>query len=180
VRLLLVTLAVLFAVAAHARVATISFAALVKYSKVVVLARVTRVESISGMKVATAEVLRGTTDSKTIAFIAEPTWTCDVSTAFVGETVLLFLAKPLIRGHIKKKAIDDVPGVLVISHAGRGRIRLTKRGDTLNVMLSRTKPGDPWHMNVNVLAPKLKPFGVSDVGGFLNVDDILKLVSRRP
>src|SRR5215218_5711244 len=60
----------------------------------ITLAKVERVEKLSGRKVATATVLRplkALEAGSRFRFLAEPTWTCDSSTAIAGEVVLLFL-----------------------------------------------------------------------------------------
>lgn len=82
---------------------------LTKNSKLVVVAQVEEIVTepsagggnLSGVReiawekrVATARVLevwKGTIAGETVRFRASKTWTCDVSTAVVGETVVLFL-----------------------------------------------------------------------------------------
>ena len=52
------------------------------------------------------------TNTATVEFLASPTWTCDISEAKKGETVLLFLTKS---GKSRSYAI---------AHSGRGRLPL--------------------------------------------------------
>ena len=47
-----------------------------------------------------------------VHFLAEPTWTCDISTAATGERMLLFLVRP------------ERARLLHIAHSGRGRMPL--------------------------------------------------------
>src|SRR5688572_17287547 len=92
--------AILFACAvatqAFAKVASISFEQLVQNSDIIVVAKV---ESVShpliGKRYAKAKVMevwKGT-QTERVEFLASPTWTCDISEAKKGETVLLFLTK---------------------------------------------------------------------------------------
>ena len=80
--------------AASAKVAGTSLQGLVMQSDVIVLAKVVRAERIEGVFVAVLSVemtFKGP-DAETWAVAATPTWTCDVSSAVVGERGLFFLA----------------------------------------------------------------------------------------
>jgi hypothetical protein len=77
---------------------------------------VATVESVSSpligkryAKAKVAEVWKGT-KTETVEFLASPTWTCDISEAKNGETVLLFLTRS-----VKSRSY-------AIAHAGRGRM----------------------------------------------------------
>lgn len=79
----------------------------------IVIATVTQVSDSGTTRYATAEAqesLKGTL-AGAFRFQAFPTWTCDISDARRGETVLLFL-------------IRDPKHGLVIAHSGRGRMPL--------------------------------------------------------
>ncbi|MGH9869000.1 MAG: hypothetical protein ACREAA_12645 [Candidatus Polarisedimenticolia bacterium] len=98
---------------AVAKVAAQPFETLVAESGHIVLAKVSAVEGRGKKRlVAKADVLevwKGP-DLQEVMFSASPAWTCDISEAKVGETVVLFLG-------VAK------PGELVyISHSGRGRM----------------------------------------------------------
>jgi hypothetical protein len=103
-----------------AKVGSISFEQLVQYSDLIVVAKV---ESVShpliGKRYAKAkisEVWKGTQTNR-VEFLASPTWTCDVSDAKRGETVLLFLAKS---SQLRSYGI---------AHSGRGRMPLRTVND---------------------------------------------------
>jgi hypothetical protein len=101
------------AVMAFAKVGGLSLEELVRISDAIVIARVDRVSApLIGKKWAFASVTdtwKGSTDSK-IRFLASPTWTCDISEAKKGETVVLFLVK------------DKDPTRYVLALSGRGRM----------------------------------------------------------
>src|SRR5262245_26570032 len=78
---------------ADARV-IVDFDATVKAADAIGIARVTEIATLDGVKVARATIirpLRGVAAESRVAFVAEPTWSCDTSWAVVGETVLLVL-----------------------------------------------------------------------------------------
>jgi hypothetical protein len=96
-----------------AKVASIEFSNLVATSDLIVVAKVESVSAplILGKKYAKAkvtEVWKGLPVEQ-VKFLVSPTWTCDVSEAFKGETVLLFLNK------------RDQSQAYSIAHSGRGR-----------------------------------------------------------
>lgn len=114
--LILIAFVVLFmASELAARVASIEFSNLVASSEMIVVAKVESVSSpLIGKKYAKArvtEVWKGT-KTETIQFLASPTWTCDISEAKKGETVLLFLTK------------SEKSRSYAIAHSGRGRLPL--------------------------------------------------------
>lgn len=113
--LLTLLLACVVATQAFAKVASISFEELVQSSDVILVATV---ESVScpmiGNRYAKAkvsEVWKGA-PAERVEFLASPTWTCDISKAEKGETVLLFLRK------------GDTSESYAIMHSGRGRMPL--------------------------------------------------------
>jgi hypothetical protein len=98
-----------------AKVAALQLDELVEGSDLIVLAEVESVtKPLIGERKATARVLEVWKGSpiETVRFIASPTWTCDISEAVEGETVVLFLAK------------GDNPRFYTIAHSGRGRMPL--------------------------------------------------------
>ena len=102
---------------AGAKVAATSFARLAESSDLIVLAKV---DSVTGKpsdpgrraEATVTEVWKGP-EVATVEFHAYRTWTCDISDAKPGETVLLFLSKEKEKG-------DG----WVINAAGRGRMPL--------------------------------------------------------
>jgi hypothetical protein len=88
---------------------------LVQSSDIIVIAKV---ESVShppiGKRYAKAKVTEVWKGAQTerVEFLASPTWTCDISEAKKGETVLLFLKK------------GGKSRSYTIAHAGRGRMPL--------------------------------------------------------
>ena len=98
-----------------AKVAAISLDELVQGSDVIAVAKVESVSKpLVGKHYAKARVMEVWKGSETnkVEFLASPTWTCDISEAKTGETVLLFLAK-------SGKARS-----YIIAHSGRGRMPL--------------------------------------------------------
>jgi hypothetical protein len=70
----------------EAKVATISIGELARESDLMMVAEVQRVEVKAGVKIARVRVIRfvkGEAECP-IAFVAEPTWTCDTSAAVQG------------------------------------------------------------------------------------------------
>lgn len=99
---------------AFAKVASISFEQLVQSSDIIVVAKVKSVGHLIDKRYAEAtvvEVWKGT-PAERVEFLAAPTWTCDISEAIEGETVLLFLTK------------GGDSGSYAIAHSGRGRLPL--------------------------------------------------------
>ena len=96
---------------ALAKVASMPFADLVANCDLIVVAKVESVSSpLIGKHYAKArvtEVWKGA-KTNTVEFLASRTWTCDISEAKKGETVLLFLTKG---GKSRSYAI---------AHSGRG------------------------------------------------------------
>lgn len=79
---------------ASAQPATTMLRELARSAAIIAVTRVIRVERVGGVKVASVRVLRpikGARAGQTLSYIAQPTWTCDTSTAALGETTLLFL-----------------------------------------------------------------------------------------
>ena len=109
--------AFLSAAPASAKVAAISLDKLVATSEEIVIATVTELSPASPLReelvLASAQVKRTLKGSVTgtFQFLASPTWTCDTSTAELGETVLLFLN-------------GDRGSHYIIAHSGRGRMPL--------------------------------------------------------
>jgi len=87
----------------------------VQHSDIIVIAKVESVtRPLIGKRYAkakVAEVWKGT-QTERVEFLASPTWTCDISEAKNGETVLLFLIK------------SEESRSYAIAHSGRGRMPL--------------------------------------------------------
>jgi hypothetical protein len=76
-----------------AKVAPTTLAKLIRFSDSIALGTVTDVRAIDGIHVARVKVsqtLKGK-ESDEFYFLADPTWTCDITTANGGETALFFL-----------------------------------------------------------------------------------------
>jgi hypothetical protein len=114
--LLLIALATLLtAIPTFAEVVSVQFSNLVAKCELIVVAKVESVSSpLIGKRYAKARVTEAWkgTNAATVEFLASPTWTCDISEAKKGETVLLFLTK------------SDKSRSYAIAHSGRGRMPL--------------------------------------------------------
>lgn len=132
---------------ATAAVAGTTLERIARAADVIAVAQVEKIEvisaidGISGQRVAVAKVLRSLKKAEAgqkLAFLAQPTWTCDISTAAAGETVLLFLStanEKYLQESIHKyedfKAglKQRLPGVpfFQITHHGGGRINVLQQ-----------------------------------------------------
>lgn len=102
---------------ASAKIAGMSLVEMIKRSEMVVLAKVEKIEERKDFRRATAtvsEVWKGR-PIENVQFSALSTWTCDITSANVGETVVLFLAK-------------GKSGDLEIMVSGRGRMPIKAIG----------------------------------------------------
>lgn len=111
--LLVILIACATVTQAFAKVAPVSFEHLVQRSDLIVIAKVESVsQPLIGKRYAKAKVTEVWKGAQTerVEFLASPTWTCDISEAKKGETVLLFLTKG---GESRSYAI---------AHSGRGRM----------------------------------------------------------
>ncbi len=109
-------------------------------SAAIAVARVEKVGSLGGVRVAEATTLRplkGLSAAQRFAFLAEGTWTCDESDAVVGETVLLFLEAPGTDFHHflktrprfaqgRNRRLGSMP-FYQIAHSGSGRMPVCHR-----------------------------------------------------
>ena len=113
--LLIAFVMLLTATQSFAKVVSVQFSNLVANCELIVIAKVESVTSpLIGKRYAKArvtEVWKGT-NTATVEFLASPAWTCDISEAKKGETVLLFLTK------------SDKSRSYAIAHSGRGRLPL--------------------------------------------------------
>lgn len=102
-------------------------------SDAIVIAKVDNVTKIDNVKVAEATVIRslkGLRAQERFAFLAEKTWTCDISDAEKGETVLIFLDKfsdkSFLQSHpqFESELVKLLPGVpfYQIEWSGHGRM----------------------------------------------------------
>lgn len=115
---------------ANAKVGPTTLTNLFQISDRVVVGRVVKIEKLAGFtwaRVAVTQNIKGTGAGE-ILFLAEPTWTCDTSSATVGLEALLFLvegAKPETSWHFKtpdKKRLP--PNAFLIAWSGRGQMPL--------------------------------------------------------
>jgi hypothetical protein len=110
-----------------AKVAATTLEDLAKISPTIVVAKVERMSRIDGRKWAEArvvEVIKGRS-LNTLKFLAEPTWTCDISEAKDGEDVLLFLQPAATAEWMLEKRPEHLPkDSFLIAWAGRGRMPL--------------------------------------------------------
>ena len=91
---------ILIPIYTHAKVAPLPLKEAIKHSEVIVIGKVTKVmecyqdSALGNLKIAELEVLQ-TVKSKSyikhLYFWASPSWACDVSNAYDGETLLLLL-----------------------------------------------------------------------------------------
>jgi hypothetical protein len=110
--------------AAHAYSAVISFDDLVKKSEMVVVARVLNIHDSQAhnehVRIATATIVewwKGDGRANHVEYVASPSWfLCDVSSAKLGETVVLFLER------------DKNDNLLHIANFGRGRMPVDREG----------------------------------------------------
>ncbi|MBN8248701.1 MAG: hypothetical protein J0L84_14835 [Verrucomicrobia bacterium] len=112
-------LAVVVPLEALGKVTYITLQELVQDSTFIVVAKVeTTHKPLFGKRTAKAlvlEVWKGKPTER-VEFLASPTWTCDISEATKGETVLLFLTQ------------DGKTRTHRIAHSGRGRMPLHTEG----------------------------------------------------
>jgi hypothetical protein len=142
---------------AHARVAPIKLDELALENDGIAVARVDRIVTVGGVRVAEASVtrpLQGMESVRRFAFIAQPTWTCDVSNAVWGETVVLFLTKVRDTRIIDREIAEFFPRMssqfhsawvkrhsslplYEIADSGRGRLPVHRQEDQSYLLASR-------------------------------------------
>lgn len=178
---------------AHARVGTIDIGELRQLSSLVVLGHISSVKEIDGVKVAMIKpqkFLKGQATGP-IAFVAEPTWTCDMSTAVSGERVLLYLSPLTTTGSFAKtKAGDNMVKasdacrkrgmqLLALSHSGRGRIPLLRVG-AMWVAEVKTYPKMAPQLDVNLSLPKSAPVMKLPNGGtYVTLEYLVSQIHQR-
>jgi hypothetical protein len=132
----------LAAVSANAKVATPDWKSLFQSASIISVVKVDSVKRMDGVRIAIATVLEpvaGLRIGQKIAYVAQPAWfwTCDVSDAKVGETVLLLLV-PIVRQRqwrdtkhvestVKQETGDAIP-LCAIAWSGWGRLQAHHRG----------------------------------------------------
>lgn len=92
---LIFVLSFAFASTIQARVMEMVFDDLIEDADLIVIGKVESINHISDVRIAKfkiSQTLKGTATDE-IYFLAERTWTCDISDARVGEKALLFLSK---------------------------------------------------------------------------------------
>ncbi|MEI8281742.1 MAG: hypothetical protein WCG75_05000 [Armatimonadota bacterium] len=126
------------ATASFKKVKAITVNELYKMSPVIVRAKVDSIEKVVGTRVAMATVFdtfKGRVSGAKVAFVAQPTWECDVSNAKKGESILLYLY-PAEPGPPRSEVLDVTGAfnhlkqlgrpLFYVSHSGRGRFQLTE------------------------------------------------------
>ena len=153
------------AIGVQAKVATISIGELARASDLILVAEVQRVEVKAGVQVARVRVIRfikGEAECP-IAFVAEPTWTCDTSAAVPGERVLLYLTAAVAPqertmngknvGAVQASCKREGTQLYVLSHSGRGRIRLSLTKGQWVAPVTRGDARGPG-LNLNLYIPR--------------------------
>lgn len=166
----------LFCALVQAKVATISLQELAKTSDLILFGEVEQVEVKGGVKVAfvrVGSVYKGRVDGP-IAFVAEPTWTCDISSATPGEPVLLYLSdlKPIKGktmegqdlGAAKTACKREGVRLMLIAHSGRGKIPLLMEHGRWMAPVT-TGEGKGPGLNVNLYVPTPVPTVQTSKGG---------------
>lgn len=117
-------------------------------SEIVAIRRDRRVFEKDGWQLAEFEiqqVIKGSVSANTVYYLAEPTWTCDVSRARAGSRSLLFLGAVLEKVHPSKRdsvivlgpppphETDSGETVYRISASGNGRMDLSDE-DELSII----------------------------------------------
>jgi len=141
--------------AADARVGRVDLKELVHQADCIALARVDGLLSYDGLTVARAvplRVLKGGAATRTLYFVADPMWRCDVSHAVRGETALLFLQRAesdrVDRTNLlKPPARVTVRPFYFLSHAGRGRMPVGVKKDPPTVMIHTVELRVPEHFH---------------------------------
>lgn len=167
--MLLAALTCLTSVSAK-KVAPITVNQLYQMSPVIVRAQVFSIAKASGVRIATAKVLdtfKGQA-GVTVSFVAQKTWTCDVSNAKTGEEVLLYLipAKPEsdVRDMVDvsdavKRFNEQGKPLFYIGHSGRGRLALTKGKTDFTLPVTFVQNNfsdDRWNVNADTRLPNGK------------------------
>jgi|CXWL01.1.fsa_nt_gi hypothetical protein len=188
---------------AFGKLAHISLAELEKLSSLVVVAKITSVDLIEGVKIATAEVEsvhRGVINSRKIHFLAEPTWTCDASGAVLGETVLLYLHRRSSRSsEVANRTVSSLRNpstglkdfskpftyfaqkgetLYTISHSGCGRLPLEKLGDAWFTDATYSPYRKQWSMGLNDLPRYAQVAVVSKERGRIALRSLLADASK--
>ncbi len=159
---MLLTAFTCLATASFKKVKAISVNELYKMSSVIVRAKVDTIEKVVGIRVAMATVLdtfKGRVNGARVAFVAQPTWTCDICNAKKGEDILLYLY-PAEPGPPRSEVLDVTGAfnhlkqlgrpLFYVSHSGRGRFQLTKGklDFTVPVEFVQSNMGDDgWKVN---------------------------------
>lgn len=152
---------------AQAKVASIDLIRLANLSQLIVIGDVTAVRTVAGGQVASVKTIffvKGAAECP-IAYVAEPTWKCDISEAIVGERVLLYLSPAaatgrtmfgqdlsVVTGACKRKGIQ----LYVLSHSGRGRVPL-KQARSIWIANVKKGPATAPQLNVNLTLPWSAP-----------------------
>ncbi len=178
----------------YASVATVNLDWLAKNSEEIVLVNVTSVTHRSGVRVGVAQVVQAVVGKlqkgTEIEFVAERTWTCDVSNAVVGERLLLLLrhvpdsARATMNGQELGRAAKatKIAGrqLFTIAHSGRGRIVLIGESkDVWSAKVSRFSNEDSWHfvVNLNVSKP-MKVKAVDAKNGRVTLSELLTCIKK--
>ena len=114
------------------------------------LGKVVGLDTINGVRIARVKVLETYKGRwlDVLSFIAQPTWTCDISDAVTGETALLLLysytnqrntsEQPLFSPDASPEELEAggaTTPIFLLMHSGRGRMPVRKIGSQQYVTL---------------------------------------------
>ena len=118
----------------QAKVGIIPLSDLSRGSDLILIAKITNVETSQGIKIASIKLLHTIKGEPppSLGIVAQSTWTCDTSDAYPGEKTLLFLDR-VPNNVVRLRGNRDVPDIRVagaplyyIAHSGRGRMLIEK------------------------------------------------------
>lgn len=120
---------------ANASVAAVELRKLATETPTIVVATVESIRTIEDRKWAFARVTESVKGSSRtgVLYLAQPTWTCDTSTAREGEEVLLFLDPATPANWRGEKSAGLPPESFFIAWSGRGMMPVRQVGDEKHV-----------------------------------------------
>jgi hypothetical protein len=144
-RVFIFLLAVLITPVAVSSVAKATLEGLAESADAIVIVKVDRIEERDALKWANAtvtKVLKGTAGER-LTFLAQPTWTCDISEANEGEEALLFLERASSADWMMVEKPKKLPrNSFLIAWSGRGRMPVRQfRGTKFATFWDVTVPG---------------------------------------
>ena len=133
-----ILVAIASSLALQAKVARMSYFALVATSDLILVGSDSSVETVGQWKVAhftVEKVVKGRPPAE-VQYLASPTWDCDIASAKLGERVLLFLRLPIPRTAPGAPPADLRNNLVYeISFAGRGRMPVDTTEDGQDVQI---------------------------------------------